>query len=402
MFLLRRLCVTRPKTCYSQVVKHKNIREHLQHVRPCSSSSDNVKDLLNNSLGTDDELPHELAAESNKKKRKPRHPPKPPSSVQGVDLSEQSVILFPGQGSQFVGMGKKVMDTPSVKELYEEASQLLGYDLAKICLEGPIEVLNQTKYCQAATVVSSLAAVEHLYNKESSAIENCMAVAGFSVGEITALIFTGAISFSEGIKLVNVRGEAMQAASEIVDSGLMAVFIGADNDLGFGLNVATEWCKRNHSIYNPVCKVANHLYCGAKVIGGHDKALEFLETNKKDFKIRATKRLRVRGAFHTPLMEPAVEAFKAALSNTRMSDPRVPIYSNVDSRVLTTAVQIKRTLPQQLVRCVNWEQSMTSLFTAGPNDLLPSVYECGPGKTLSTMLTKINGRAAKNCTYISV
>jgi len=401
MFLLRRLGVIQPRTCYRQLVKNKNMSEHVSHfIRPCSSSKDRVQDLLNNSLGTDDELPQDL--QGSKKKRKPRHDPKPPSTDPGVDLSDQSVILFPGQGSQFVGMGAKLMDTPSVKELYEEASHLLGYDLTKMCLEGPIEVLNQTKYCQAATVVSSLAAVEQLYHKKSSAVENCMAVAGFSVGEITALIFTGALSFSEGIKLVNVRGEAMQAASEIVDSGLMVVFFGADNELGFGMNVAKEWCRRNHAIDEPVCQVANHLYCGAKVVGGHEKALEFLETNKKDFKIRSTKRLRVRGAFHTPLMEPAVDAFKAALFNARISDPRVPIYSNVDYRVLRTAHQIKRILPEQLVKCVKWEQSMTTLFTADPQDRLPEVYECGPGRTLSTMLTKINGRAAQNSTYIPV
>jgi len=404
MFLLRHFGSSGARTCYSQLIKNKNVTEHWKHMRPYSMGADKggIRDLLNNSMGTSDEQPQEMAVETTKKLRKPRHPPKPPSSEPGVDLSDQSVLLFPGQGSQFVGMGAKVMDTPSVKELYEEASHILGYDLGKMCLEGPKEMLNQTNHCQAATVVSSLAAVEHLYHEKPSAVENCMAVAGFSVGEITAAIFTGAMSFSEGIKLVGVRGEAMQAASEIVDSGLMVVFIGAGNDLGFGMNVAKEWCVRNHNIQDPVCQIANHLYCGAKVVGGHEKCLQFLETNKSDFKIKGTRRLRVSGAFHTPLMEPALDAFKAAVNNTKMSDPRVPIYSNLDNRVLRTAAQIKRNLPEQIVKAVKWESSMTALFTADPNDLLPSVYECGPGKTLSTMLSKINGKAAKGCTYISV
>lgn len=368
-----------------------------------SSMNKSVTELLRNSEGTNDEQPQEINSDpSSVKRRKPRHPPKEPSTEEGLDFSHQSVILFPGQGSQFVGMGAKLFDIPSVKELYEEASHILGYDLAKLCSEGPKELLNETKYCQAATVVTSLAAVELLYHKDSLAVEDCMAAAGFSVGEITALIFTGALTFSDGIRLVQVRGEAMQNACEVEPSGLMTVFYGSDNDLGFGMSAAKEWCKRNTQITDPVCQIANHLYCGAKVVGGHEEALQFLQQNKKDFKIRATKRLNVSGAFHTPLMYPARFVFNEALAQTRIGDPRVPIYSNVDGRVLRTAHQIKKSLPQQMEKAVKWETSMSTLFTAGPNDRLPSIYECGPGRTLSTLLHKINGRAAKNCSFISV
>merc|ERR1719516_25818 len=143
----------------------------------------------------------------------------PPSRDLGEATSlKYSVLLFPGQGAQFVGMGSKLLEIPSVKELYDEASQVLDYDLLRLCLEGPKNLLNHTQYCQAATVVTSLAAVELLYHKQSEAVENCMAVAGFSVGELTAAIFTGAISLSEGINLVKVRGEAMQAASDLCNS----------------------------------------------------------------------------------------------------------------------------------------------------------------------------------------
>ena len=287
-------------------------------------------DLLKNAVTTEDEEPDQLGPK--KKERKPRHPPKAPSNKPGVDLSKSSVILFPGQGAQFVGMGAKLLEIPSVKELYDEASQVLDYDLLRLCLEGPKNLLDHTQYCQAATVVTSLAAVELLYNKQSEAVENCMAVAGFSVGELTAAIFTGAISLSEGINLVKVRGEAMQAASDLCNSGMMTVFMGADSELGFGCQVATEWCKRHHDIEDPVCQVANHLYSGAKVVGGHELALQFLEQNKADFKIRKTMRLPVSGAFHTPLMLPAVDPFRQALEHTRVTDPRVPIYSNYDNR----------------------------------------------------------------------
>ena len=249
-----------------------------------------------------------------------------------MDLSEKSVLLFPGQGAQFVGMGSKLLETPSVKELYDQASQILNYDLLKICLEGPKSVLDQTQYCQAATVVTSLAAVELLFRQSPQLVRNCMAVAGFSVGEITAAIFSGAISFGEGIQLVKVRGEAMQAASQLEESGMITVFFGADHELSFACEVAQEFVRRQHDIENPVCQVANHLYCGAKVLGGHTLALKFIEENKSDFKIRKVSKIPVSGAFHTPLMEPAVEPFRVALSNTKVQDPRVPLYSNYDNK----------------------------------------------------------------------
>jgi len=300
-------------------------------------------------------------------------------------------------------MGAKLVEVPGVKELYEEASQILGYDLLQLCTQGPKELLDQTQYCQPATLVTSLAAVEQVYHTLGPpVVEQCMAVAGFSVGELTAAIFTGALTFSEGINLVKVRGEAMQAASEITESGMMTVFVGADNQLGFGCQVAVEWCKKHHDIEQPVCMVANHLYSGAKVVAGHVECLKFLEQNREDFKIRRAKWLPVSGAFHTPLMEPAWEPFSEAVYQTKFSNPRVPIYSNVDNNIITTAAQVKKFLPRQLVRAVKWESSMCKIFTAGPNDQLPSVYECGPGRALTNMLGKINGRAARNCKFVSV
>lgn len=349
-------------------------------------------------MTTDDESP----LHTGPRQRKPRHPKKDPSTEPGVDLSHRSVLLFPGQGAQFVGMGSKVLATPSVRLLFDEASQLLGYDLLTLCLEGPQTLLDQTRYCQPATVVSSLAAVEYLHQEQPEAVEECMAVAGFSVGEITAAIFTGAVTLSEGINLVKIRGEAMQAASEMADSGLMTVFIGADQKLGLGCEVAREWSSRHHDVRDPVCQVANHLYTNAKVIGGHEVALQFLEDNKEDFKIRRTRRLPVSGAFHTPLMEPALETFGTALATTRFNNPRVPIYSNVSGNPVTTGKMVLKNLRKQMTQAVKWEASMHNLFVSGPNDLLPAVYECGPGNALSAMLGKINGRAAKRCQFIPV
>ena len=308
-------------------LRQKNFEQDFSKI---SSQTTNL--LLENAVSTDDDHPDSLGPGKKEKKERRGKSSKVNSDEPVVDLSDKSVLLFPGQGAQFVGMGAKLLDTPSVRELFSEASQILNYDLLKLCLEGPRSVLDETQYCQAATVVTSLAAVELLYQRSPEAVEDCMAVAGFSVGELTAAIFTGALSLGEGINLVKVRGEAMQAASELEPSGMMTVFVGADSDLGFGCQVAAEWVKRHHDIESPVCQVANHLYCGAKVIGGHTEALKFLEQNKSDFKIRRTARLHVSGAFHTPLMEPAIEPFSLALKNTKVHNPRVPIYSNYDNK----------------------------------------------------------------------
>lgn len=358
-----------------------------------------VSTLLRDSVSSEDEHPLDLGP---KVRKKPRHPPKQASTEPGVDLSHRSVILFPGQGSQFVGMGKKLLQVPTVRELYAEASQILGYDLLALSLDGPKNLLDRTQYCQPATVVASLAAVELLYQDKPEAVEECMAVAGFSVGEVTAAIFSGAVTLSEGINLVKVRAEAMQAASEIADSGMMTVFVGADQKLNFGCEVAREWCRRHHDIEEPVCQVANHLYCGAKVVGGHEPALKFLEDNKTDFKIRKTKRLAVSGAFHTPLMAPALEVFSAAVAQTRFTDPRIPMYTNVTGEMVTKGLTVQKNLTKQLVRAVRWETAVNRIFKMGPDDRPPMVYECGPGQTLSAMLGKINGRAASNCQFIPV
>jgi len=359
-----------------------------------------VEELLRDSVATEDETP--LHQGPTERRKKPRSPPKPPSLTPGTDLSDKSVIMFPGQGAQFVGMGKEVLGVPSVRELYDEASQILGYDLLRLSLEGPQEVLDRTSYCQAATVVSSLAAVEFLYQESPPAVEECLAVAGFSVGEVTAAIFTGALTLTEGISLVKVRGEAMEAAAEMVPQGMVTVFVGADSKLGFGCEVAREWCRRHHGIEDPICQVANHLYCGAKVVGGHDAALEFLDNNKQDFNIRKMKRLPVQGAFHTPLMAPALEVFGEAVAQTRFSDPRIPLYSNVDGQPVTKGAKLQKNLTKQLVHAVKWETSINNIFKVGPNDLLPAVYECGPGRVLSAMLGRIHGRAARRCQFVPV
>ncbi len=142
---------------------------------------------------------------------------------------------------------------------------------SQICLDGPKELLDSTVHCQPAVVVTSLAAVEKLYRERPEAVERCKVAAGFSVGEITALIFSGAISFDDGVLLVKSRAEAMQYCSEVVPSGMMTVFFGANAKLGLACEAARRWVEERAGISDPICQVANFLYTGAKVIAGHEQ-----------------------------------------------------------------------------------------------------------------------------------
>lgn len=319
------------------------------------------------------------------------------------DDSGNSVLLFPGQGSQFVGMGRKILEAvPSAKDLYGTASHILGYDLMKLCLGGPIETLDRTSYCQAATLVTSLAGVEALYMTSPDLIKKCVASAGFSVGEITALTFSGALSFEDAVRLIRIRGEAMEAASDLEPSGMMTVFYGKDANLALACEAARKWCTDMHRVDQPVCQVANYLYTGAKVLAGHNVCLDFVDKNKSDFGIKKVKRLPVSGAFHTPLMNPALEAFKEALASTKLVNPRIPVYSNNEMVVYRDAYTIAKTLPKQIVKCVKWEQSMNNLFSYTRPEYFPSVVELGPGTGLSSILRKVNGKVAHKCVAVEV
>uniref|UniRef100_A0A1B0GK88 Putative malonyl coa-acyl carrier protein transacylase n=1 Tax=Lutzomyia longipalpis TaxID=7200 RepID=A0A1B0GK88_LUTLO len=199
------------------------------------------------------------------------------------DPRTTSIILFPGQGAQFVGMGRNLVKIPSAKDIFDLASEILKFDVLKVCLEGPVEKLNSTRYCQPAVVVASLAALEKLKEERPAAIEECIATAGFSLGEITALIFAGSIPFDQGLKLVQVRAEAMQLASDAAAGGMATVLYGPDSKVGQACLKAKEWCVER-GVESPECLIANYLYPHCKVVAGSMKALEFLEANAKNFR----------------------------------------------------------------------------------------------------------------------
>ena len=318
-----------------------------------------------------------------------------------VDPRATSVLLFPGQGAQRVGMAEKLLPFPNVSDMFSEASDILGYDLLDLCLRGPAEKLDRTEHAQPALLVTSLAAVEKLRDERSRAVESCMAAAGFSVGELAALAFSGALTFSAAVRLARIRGQAMQLASEMSPSGMMTVICRPDARVGFACSLARRWCEEQGA-ESAECRVASFLFPQCKVIAGSVEALDFIADRASEFGFRRCTRLRVSGAFHTPLMSPAVEPLRAALANTRISAPRVPVYSNVDGRRYRSAEQVRKQLVQQLTRPVKWEQTMHVLYERSADVPFPNTYECGPGDTLKTILGKVNAKAADSCESVEV
>jgi [acyl-carrier-protein] S-malonyltransferase len=211
------------------------------------------------------------------------------------DFSTKIAFMFPGQGAQFVGMCADVCkDVPSAKALFDQASEILGYDLLQVCTEGPKEKLDSTVISQPAIFVASMAAVEKLKQEQGQeALDAATCAMGLSLGEYSALCFAGAISFQDGVKITKVRGEAMQAASDAVDTGMVSV-IGLDSDK------VSELCEMASEKSGAKIQIANYLCKGNYAVSGASAACDMVaELAKPEFKARMTVRLAVAGAFHT-------------------------------------------------------------------------------------------------------
>ncbi|XP_033161799.1 probable malonyl-CoA-acyl carrier protein transacylase, mitochondrial [Drosophila mauritiana] len=312
-----------------------------------------------------------------------------------IDPKETSVMLFPGQGTQYVGMAKDLLRFPGARRIFELANEVLKYDLLKICLEGPREKLNRTEHAQLAVMVSSLAALEQLREERPKAIETCVAAAGFSLGEITALVYADALPFDKALRLVQVRATAMQVACDQAAGAMAMTIYGPDTNLGEACARAQQWCLEK-GVESPYCGIANYMYPHCKVVAGNVEALEFLEQNAKALKIRRMKRLAVSGAFHTPLMQSAVEPFTKALKTVRLQDPVIRVYSNVDGKPYRHAKHILTQLPKQIVRPVKWEQTLHEMYERKQGVDFPRTFECGPGKGLVQVLEKVNAKAAQS------
>jgi [acyl-carrier-protein] S-malonyltransferase len=291
------------------------------------------------------------------------------------------VFLFPGQGAQKVGMGKALHDgLPAAKRLFDEAAEVLGYSLADVCFNGPADRLNSTAVSQPALYVCSLAALEQLKVNEPQALDECFATAGLSLGEYTALAFAGALTFRDGLKLVQKRGEAMQQAADATPSGMVAI-IGMDEPAVRELvNAARPG--------GSVLEIANLLCPGNIVVSGSAAACEAFDKLATE-KGAKTIKLTVAGAFHTSIMKPADDKLADALKAVDVRSPRVPVWSNVDARPHTDPGEIRRLLVQQVVSPVLMEKSLRGLLESGAERF----YEIGPGTVVSGLLKRILRKA---------
>ncbi len=295
-------------------------------------------------------------------------------------------FLFPGQGAQSVGMGRQLAATnPAARRLYEEAGQILGYDLAGLCVNGPVERLNSTVISQPAIFVTSLAALEELRRTEPDTLNQCTAAAGLSLGEYTALTFAGALSFADGLRLVQRRGAAMQAAADATPSGMVSI-------LGMEPERVEALCAEARPTGR--LEIANLLCPGNIVVSGDKAACEAVERLAEAAGGR-TVRLAVAGAFHTEIMKPADEALAAALEGVPLQAPRVPVWSNVDAQPHTDPAEIRRLLVQQVLRPVHWEQTMRNLLAQG----VDRFYEIGPGRVLAGLLKRVQRKV--DCRNVS-
>jgi [acyl-carrier-protein] S-malonyltransferase len=276
-------------------------------------------------------------------------------------------------------MGRSLYETlPAARQLYEESARILGYDLAEFCFHGPEARLNSTAISQPAIFITSMAALESLRATDPDMVHRCSAAAGLSLGEYTALVFAGALTFQDGLRVVQRRGEAMQAAAEAAPSSMVSV-------VGLETTKVEELCAQARG--GETLEIANLLCPGNVVVSGTKTACETVERLASTAGGR-TVRLAVAGAFHTALMRPADQKLAEALAGVTIRPPRSPVWSNVDAQPHTDPNEIRSLLIRQVVQPVLWEQTMRSLLSAGYD----CFYELGPGRVLAGLLKRVQRR----------
>lgn len=282
--------------------------------------------------------------------------------------------VFPGQGAQFTGMGKDLYESSALaKELFEKANEILGFRITDIMFEGTAEELKETKVTQPAVFLHSVILAKTLGDDFKPEM-----VAGHSLGEFSALVANGALSFEDGLKLVSQRALAMQKACEITPSTMAAV-------LGLADNIVEEVC----ASIDGIVVAANYNCPGQLVISGETSAVEKACEAMKAAGAKRALILPVGGAFHSPMMEPAREELAAAIEATTFSTPICPVYQNVTANAVSDANEIKKNLIIQLTAPVKWTQSVQQMIADGAT----LFTEVGPGKVLAGLINKIDKEA---------
>jgi [acyl-carrier-protein] S-malonyltransferase len=292
-------------------------------------------------------------------------------------------IVFPGQGSQVVGMGQDFAKAiPECKTLFDQANDLLGYDLEKICFEGPQEELNKSNHAQLGIFVASAAAFRALEIKQPDLDYDLLA--GHSLGEWTALYVAGVVRFEDTIRILRARGEYMQAACE-KNPGAMLAVMGVDGDEL--VRIAAE----------AGCYVANFNSLAQTVLSGTAGSIDQAEALVKDAGAKRAIRLPVAGAFHSPLMQPAAGQMADFLAEVDLAEPQVPVLSNVTADI-HRADAVRDHMVRQITSSVQWVASIQKLAAEGVEEII----ECGPGKVLAGLIKRIDkGCAVRNIAQLT-
>jgi [acyl-carrier-protein] S-malonyltransferase len=294
----------------------------------------------------------------------------------------KTAFLFPGQGAQTVGMAAEIARAfPAAAEIFDKANNILGYELSKICFEGPAEQLNTTTISQPAIFVTSAAILEAFRNNPAGNTIRADATAGLSLGEYTALYAAEVISFEDGLLLVQKRGQAMQAAADAT-KGAMVSIIGLDEE------TVRKLC--NEAGEGELLEPVNFNCPGQIVISGSESACRRAEELAAKYGAIKAVRLDVAGAFHTEMMASAAETLKQALSNCEISQPSgIKIIANINAGYYASSEEIAEGLTQQLTYPILWQKCMERLIADG----VERFYEIGPGRVLTSLMKRINRKA---------
>mmetsp|Transcript_27377 Transcript_27377/g.90998 ORF Transcript_27377/g.90998 Transcript_27377/m.90998 type:complete len:561 (-) Transcript_27377:60-1742(-) len=309
-------------------------------------------------------------------------------------------LLFPGQGSQYVGMLAEASKLPAVRDMLAKAEQVLGWDVLALCTKGPEAQLSETRYCQPVLFIAGLAAVEVLRESKREVVDRPQAMAGLSLGEYTAICAAGVLEFEDCLRLVKLRAEAMQEATELAPQGMASV---AGLDRQTLERLCAEARAADSSVETPVCQIANVLFPSGFVCAGTKSTIDVLCEKALAARALQARAIKAGGAFHSPLMKPASDRLSQALDEAlpRMKPPRCCIYFNLTGKKVMPGTNPKEFvdyMKKQLTSEVLWEQTIKQMIM----DQVKDFYEVGPLKQIKAMIKRIDQDAFKRTENVSV